>query len=43
MPISVFDAAVVGGDTDPNVSDATPGCLLSFTRWRARTVSYSRG
>ena len=23
--ISVFDAAVVGGDTDPNVSDATPG------------------
>ena len=31
MPISVFDAAVVGGDTDPNVSDATPGCLLSFT------------
>ena len=30
MPISVFDAAVVGGDTDPNVANATPGCLLSF-------------
>ena len=29
MPISVFDAAVVGGDTDPNVSDATPGCAHS--------------
>ena len=30
VAVSLFDAAVVGGDTDPNISDATPGCLLAY-------------
>ena len=32
VAVSLFDAAVVGGDTDPNVSDATPGCACCRTR-----------
>ena len=34
VAVSLFDSAMVGGDTDPNISDATPGCLLSFQRRR---------
>ena len=29
--ISLFASGIVGGDTDPNVSGATPGCLLTHT------------
>ena len=30
VAVSLFDSAIVGGDTDPNVSDATPGCVLTY-------------
>ena len=32
MPVSVFDASIVQGHSDPEVSGATPGVLITHTR-----------